>query len=82
MKPQDTTTNSPAPIVSLTQFCRSAGISQITAWRFRQRGWLETTNIAGRQYCTSEQIAKFKRRATAGEFAQEHKVPTRAGGGC
>jgi len=64
-----------APIVSLQSFCRSAGISSITAWRFRQRGWLETTSIAGRQYCTAEQIATFKRRAAAGEFAKLHVVP-------
>jgi len=49
----------------------------LTAWRFRKRGWLQTVNIAGRQYITSEGIAKFKQRAAAGDFAKEHKTPKR-----
>ncbi len=63
------------PIISLHKFCRDAGISTITAWRFRKRGWLETVNVAGRQYLTGEGIAKFKHRATSGEFAQKHVTP-------
>ena len=69
------------PIVALSAFCRAAGISPITSWRFRKRGWLTTVNIAGRQYCTSEAIAEFKRRAEAGEFARKHTVPVRVPGG-
>ena len=62
-------------IVSLQKFCRDADISPVTIWRFRKKGWLETTNIAGRQYVTSEQSNRFKSRATAGEFAKVHRVP-------
>lgn len=51
--------------------------SSPTIWRWRRKKWLETTNISGRLYCTEEAIAEFKRRAAAGEFAQNHKVPSR-----
>jgi hypothetical protein len=63
-------------IVSLQKFCRDADISTVTAWRMRKRGWLETTNIAGRQYVTDEQSDRFKQRAMAGEFAKVHRVPS------
>lgn len=80
MQSQDSSSNggaSQAPIQSLQSFCRGIPISPVTAWRFRERGWLETINIAGRQYVTAEAIETFKRRAAAGEFAQEHKAPKR-----
>lgn len=70
--------NQDAPIVALHHFCRAAGFTPITAWRMRKKGWLSTINIAGRQYVTAEAIAEFKRRAVAGEFAQDHKTPKRA----
>jgi hypothetical protein len=63
------------PIVSLSKFCQEAGINPITAWRWRRAGWLATVNICGRQYRTGEAIADFLRRAEAGEFAKEHRVP-------
>jgi len=64
-------------ICSLQTFAADMGISSITAWRFRKRGWLETVNIAGRQYVTAEGISKFKHRAVSGEFAKAHKTPKR-----
>ena len=65
------------PIQPLNAFCRGVGISTITAWRFRKRGWLRTENIAGRQYITAEAVEEFLRRAKAGDFATEHKTPVR-----
>jgi len=65
------------PIISVNRFSQEAGISPITAWRWRRKGWLATVNIAGRPYLTGEAVADFLRRAEAGEFAQEHKVPRR-----
>ncbi len=64
-----------APIVSLQKFCRSVGISPVTAWRYRRAKMLRTINIAGRQYVTREAIAEFMQRAEAGEFAKAHPVP-------
>lgn len=49
----------------------------MTAWRFEKRGWLNTVNIAGRRYITSEAAADFVRRAQAGEFAKQHPTPKR-----
>jgi hypothetical protein len=66
-----------ASLVAINIFARQAGLSPITLWRWRKNGWLRTTNIAGRVYITSEDLAEFKRRAAAGEFEREHKVPRR-----
>jgi len=75
----NTTSQSTIPanraIVSLSKFCQEAGITPTTAWRWRRAGWLSTVNISGRQYLTGVAIADFLRRADAGEFAKEHKVP-------
>jgi len=65
------------PIVSLNKFCQEAGITPVTAWRWRKAGWLSTVNIAGRPYLTGEAVAEFLRRVEAGEFAKEHVVPRR-----
>ena len=66
-----------APIQSLQSFVLGMGISPVTAWRFEKRGWLNTVNIAGRRYITSEAAADFVRRAQAGEFAKQHPTPKR-----
>lgn len=64
-------TSSTAGIVSLKAYIQRAGISTITGWRWRKKGWLKTVNIAGREYIRSEDIAEFERRAAAGEFSRE-----------
>ena len=66
-----------AAVVSLSRWLEQVGVTTCTAWRWRKRGWLKTVNIAGRQYLTQEAIDEFHRRATAGEFSQVNKVPTR-----
>jgi hypothetical protein len=63
--------------ISFQKFCSSIPITPMTGWRWRQRGWIETINLAGRLYCTPEAIAKFNRRSATGEFSKEHKVPRR-----
>jgi predicted site-specific integrase-resolvase len=64
-------------VISLSKWLEQVGVTPVTAWRWRRRGWLKTVNIAGRQYLTQEAIDEFHRRAVAGEFAQEHRVPSR-----
>lgn len=64
-----------ASLLAVNLFTRQAGISACTLWRWRKLGWLRTTNIAGRQYISSEDLAEFKRRAAAGEFSKPHPVP-------
>jgi predicted site-specific integrase-resolvase len=61
--------------MSLRKFCREAGISDVTAWRWRRRGWLVTINICGKQYITGEALTEFMCRAQSGEFAKQPKVP-------
>lgn len=65
----------PGGMISLQRWCTTVGISDVTAWRFRRRGWLKTINIAGRVYLTHEAAREFSRRAQAGEFARNHPVP-------
>ena len=67
----------PGAIISLSQWLQRVGVTACTAWRWRKKGWLQTVNIAGRQYLTQEAIDKFNKRAAAGDFAQVHKVPVR-----
>ena len=64
-------------IISLKKWLELVGIEATTAWRWRKAGWLETENIAGRPYVTSEGVARFKTRVAAGEFAKEHPSPRR-----
>jgi predicted site-specific integrase-resolvase len=72
-----TNSNSASAVISLNRWLEQVGVTPITAWRWRRKGWLTTVNIAGRQYLTQEAIDEFHRRAVAGEFAQIHKVPAR-----
>ncbi|HEX3856500.1 MAG TPA: hypothetical protein VHY30_04290 [Verrucomicrobiae bacterium] len=77
MKTENENHSAPPAVIALNRWLAQVGITEITAWRWRRKGWLNTVNIAGRQYLTQEAIDDFQRRAVAGEFAQEHKVPKR-----
>lgn len=55
---------------SFEKFLRSIGRSRVTGWRWRQRGWIEVVNIAGRPYVTADAVTKFLARAENGEFAK------------
>jgi hypothetical protein len=52
----------------LASFLDDLGVTAITGWRWRKRGWITTITIAGRQYISEAKIAEFNRRAEAGEF--------------
>lgn len=62
-------------MVSLSWWIEQMGVSAITAWRWRKKGWLRVTNICGRLYLSAAAIAEFNERAERGEFAQVPKVP-------
>jgi hypothetical protein len=68
------------PIQSFASFLRTLGRNSITGWRWRKAGMIETINICGRQYVTGDAIARFTRRAEAGEFHREHKTPLKVKG--
>jgi hypothetical protein len=67
--------NSMPTVKALNLFTREMGVSPATVWRWRKQGILETVNLHGRQYVTSEQMARFVDRLTAGEFACNKPVP-------
>jgi hypothetical protein len=73
---QDTTSqHESGGLVALNVWLAQIGVTPVTAWRWRKRGWLQTVNIAGRQYVTSRAIQEFTRRAESGEFYQQHLTP-------
>jgi hypothetical protein len=55
-------------IVSYDRFLENMGRSQVTGWRWRRLGWLQTLNIAGRLYLEAAEIDRFLARARRGEF--------------
>lgn len=67
------------PPMSLDKFIEGTGLSTATIWRFRKKGFLQTVNICGRHYVLRSEIARFNKRATAGEFAKPCNHPRRKG---
>lgn len=65
------------PPLALDRFLCESGLSPVTAWRYRRKGWLHTANIAGRHYVTREAISAFNRRAEAGEFSKLPRNPNK-----
>jgi len=63
------------PLRPLSDWLKEMGVTSITGYRWRLRGWLKTTVIAGRQYLSDEAITEFQQRAAKGEFAA---VPKKA----
>jgi hypothetical protein len=56
---------------------RDRGVSDVTLWRWRTRGWIKTANVSGKIYVDLASLADFDRRAAAGEFS---KAPVGAAG--
>jgi hypothetical protein len=56
---------------------RDRGISDVTLWRWRKRGWIKIVNICGKNYVVLASLAEFDQRALAGEFS---KAPAGAAG--
>jgi hypothetical protein len=57
-------------VVPFSTFLEQVGRSATCGWRWRQKGWVETINVAGRLYIAQEEIERFHKRAAAGEFAK------------
>jgi hypothetical protein len=58
------------------------GKTSATIWRWRQLGWVQATNIAGRLYLTRAEIARFEAAAAQGKFAKFHPTPGRKEDAC
>ncbi len=69
------TTGEAHPPVSLDKFLAEMGLSPVSGWRFRKRGWIKTVNIAGRHYVPHESILEFNYRAARGEFSRQFTNP-------
>jgi len=64
----------------MDRFTEQSGLSPVTLWRFRKKGWIKTCVIAGRHYLTAAQIAEFNTRLACGEFAGSGpQTPQRVG---
>lgn len=66
-------------LIALDHWREQIGKTSPTIWRWRKRGWLQVTNIAGRLYLSRDEIRRFEARVLAGEFSQPHKTPKRKG---
>jgi hypothetical protein len=66
------------PPMALDKFIELSGLSAVTLYRFRKRGFLKTINICGRHYVARSEIARFNARAAAGEFAKQIVPPCQA----
>ena len=64
-------------LISLDKFIQSIGVTRETLVKWRRNGLLETCNIYGRLYVTTEEAARFLRRVMSGEFAKCIKRPQR-----
>lgn len=53
--------------------------SSAKAGRWRLNSWRRTITICRRRYVTSEAVANFNWRSTAGVLAQEHKIAAQEG---
>jgi predicted site-specific integrase-resolvase len=62
------------PLISYKKWAGTIGISPVTAYRWRLRGWISVINIAGKLYLTSEEIERFNQRAASGEFAKNSNL--------
>jgi hypothetical protein len=69
---QETAKIKPGPTAmrAATAVCRDRGISTITLWRMRRKGWIECANVCGKIYVIMASLAEFDRRAALGEFAK------------
>ncbi len=65
------------PPIRLERFIEESGLSHVTCWRYRRKGWLRTLNIAGKVFLTRSAVREFNERAANGEFARVVKSPTR-----
>jgi hypothetical protein len=64
-------------LVSFDGWLDSLDKTRTTGWRWRKDGLIKTVNIFGKLYISRDEIARFERRALAGEFHKDARVPQR-----
>ena len=75
--PTATTTYSISSLVAFDDWLRNINLTRVTGFRYRKRGLIDTVNVFGRLYITREEIARFEKRAIAGEFHRTVIPPAR-----
>jgi hypothetical protein len=64
-------------LVSFDGWLDTLDKTRTTGWRWRKEGLIKTVNIFGKLYISRDEIARFERRALAGEFHKDSRVPQR-----
>jgi hypothetical protein len=59
-------------MVALNRWLDSLGRNAVTGWRWRRDGWIETVNVAGRQYITTAEIRRFETPLCLGTSQQRN----------
>jgi hypothetical protein len=65
----------PSGLVPFGEFLEGLGKSEVTGWRWRRAGVIQTINIYGKIYISVDEIRRFEGRACAGEFSRNIKPP-------
>lgn len=63
-------------LIPLRRWLTELGVSKVTAWRWRKRGYIRLISIAGRNYIARSEIRNFEDRAAAGEFRKVASIQT------
>src|SRR5690606_21833627 len=70
-------TSDTASLVAFDHWLEERGSSRTTGYRYRKQGLVDTVNIFGRLFISRDEIARFEKRAIAGEFSREVSTPKR-----
>jgi len=62
--------NPNSPYRAAKEVAKDIGISTVTLWRWRGRGWIKCCNIGGKPYVDMNSLNSFVERAKTGEFAK------------
>jgi len=68
-------------LVSFDSWLEALDKTRTTGWRWRKDGLISAVNVFGKLYVSRDEISRFERRAIAGEFHREAKMPSRTRAG-
>jgi len=63
------------PPVAVPEFLRKSGITKSTFYRWEKKKRIVSYQMDGMRYISAAEMARFNRRAEAGEFSQARPVP-------
>ena len=62
--------NPPSGLRAAHAVARDRGVSDVTIWRWGQKGWIKIHNLCGRAYVDLMSLSEFDARVAAGEFSR------------